>query len=69
MESAAIPVVVPEHDRQPPYSLEAEVSVLGGNPLGITLEAVSSCGGAHKGLEGVLLGTGSEQLASPLPQE
>ena len=30
MESAAIPVVVPEHDRQPPYSLEAEVSVLGG---------------------------------------
>ena len=30
MESAAIPVVVPEQDRQPPYSLEAEVSVLGG---------------------------------------
>lgn len=30
MESASIPAVIPGYDRQPPYSLEAEVSVLGG---------------------------------------
>ena len=30
MESASIQTVIPEYDRQPPYSLEAEVSVLGG---------------------------------------
>ena len=30
MEAASIPAAVPEFDRQPPYSLEAEVSVLGG---------------------------------------
>ena len=30
METASIPAALPEHDRQPPYSLEAEVSVLGG---------------------------------------
>lgn len=30
METASIPSAAPEFDRQPPYSLEAEVSVLGG---------------------------------------
>ena len=30
METASIPAVVSEFDRQPPYSVEAEVSVLGG---------------------------------------
>ena len=30
METASIPAALPEYDRQPPYSLEAEVSVLGG---------------------------------------
>lgn len=30
MESVSIPAVIPGYDRQPPYSLEAEVSVLGG---------------------------------------
>ena len=30
METASIPAAAPEYDRQPPYSLEAEVSVLGG---------------------------------------
>ncbi len=30
METASIPAALPEYDRQPPYSLEAEFSVLGG---------------------------------------
>jgi len=30
METASIPSAAPEYDRQPPYSLEAEISVLGG---------------------------------------
>jgi replicative DNA helicase len=30
METASIPATLPDHDRQPPYSLEAEISVLGG---------------------------------------
>ena len=30
METASIPSAPPEYDRQPPYSLEAEISVLGG---------------------------------------
>ena len=30
METASIPTALPEYDRQPPYSLEAEFSVLGG---------------------------------------
>ena len=30
METASIPAALPDHDRQQPYSLEAEISVLGG---------------------------------------
>ena len=30
METASIPAALPEYDRQAPYSLEGEISVLGG---------------------------------------